>query len=93
MGKQRQEGEDAHQALPVRAGHGGAAAHAYGGVQLVSQYLQHSNPARTPFSPSTAKPQNTGRPISTRVLNSVVSLDSVYGGKRSFDAHLAYCGV
>ena len=23
----------------------------------------------------------------------VVSLDSVYGGKRSFDAHLAYCGV
>jgi hypothetical protein len=23
----------------------------------------------------------------------VVSLDSVYGGKRSFDAHLAYCGL
>jgi hypothetical protein len=23
----------------------------------------------------------------------VVSLDSVYDGKRSFDAHLAYCGV
>ena len=26
-------------------------------------------------------------------VNSVVSLDSVYGGKCSFDAHLAHCGV
>ena len=27
------------------------------------------------------------------IINWVVSLDSVYGGKCSFDAHLAHCGV
>jgi|RhiMetdeSRZDD1v2_1073273.scaffolds.fasta_scaffold368051_3 hypothetical protein len=61
-GEQGQSGGEAHQALPVHAGHGGTAAHTHRGV-LFSRSL--SNIIHTPASPSTAKLQNIGRPIST----------------------------
>jgi hypothetical protein len=61
-GEQGQSGGDAHQALPVHAGHGDAAAHALRGVLLSCSI---SNIIHTLVSPSTATLQNIGRPIST----------------------------
>ena len=41
MGKQRQQGRDGHQAIPVNALHRHPPAHAHRGIQLIPQHLQH----------------------------------------------------